>query len=96
MSVLASSGDAGPTDETAAPDAEDFYPFRVNSWPSSDPLVTSVGGTQLHLDANGNRLAPDNVWNDPPTSTARLAVPPAVAGSRRCSAGPSTRTAWPT
>jgi subtilase family serine protease len=26
--------------------------------------VTSVGGTQLHLDADGNRLAPDNVWND--------------------------------
>ena len=67
VSVLASSGDAGPTDETAAPDAEDFYPFRVNSWPSSDPLVTSVGGTHLQLDANGNRLAPDNLWNDPPT-----------------------------
>jgi subtilase family serine protease len=26
--------------------------------------VTSVGGTQLHLDASGNRTAPDNVWND--------------------------------
>jgi subtilase family serine protease len=64
VSVLASSGDAGPTDETAAPDGEDFYPFRVNSWPSSDPLVTSVGGTHLQLDANGNRLAPDSVWND--------------------------------
>jgi subtilase family serine protease len=64
VSVLASSGDAGPTDETAAPDAEDFYPFRVNSWPSSDPLVTSVGGTHLQLDANGNRVAPDSVWND--------------------------------
>ncbi len=68
VSVLASSGDAGPTDATAAPDGEDFYPFRVNSWPSADPLVTSVGGTQLHLDANGNRLAPDNLWNDPPST----------------------------
>jgi hypothetical protein len=28
--------------------------------------VTSVGGTQLHLDAAGNRIAPDNVWNDIP------------------------------
>ena len=64
VSVLASSGDAGPTDETAAPDGEDFYPFRVNSWPSADPLVTSVGGTHLQLDANGNRVAPDSVWND--------------------------------
>jgi subtilase family serine protease len=26
--------------------------------------VTSLGGTQLHLDANGNRLQPDVVWND--------------------------------
>ena len=64
VTVLASSGDAGPTDATAAPDAEDFYPFRVNSWPSADPLVTSVGGTHLQLDGNGNRLAPDSVWND--------------------------------
>jgi subtilase family serine protease len=67
VSVLASSGDAGPTDETAAPDGEDFYPFRVNSWPSADPLVTSVGGTQLHLDPSGIRLAADNAWNDPPS-----------------------------
>jgi subtilase family serine protease len=64
VTVLASSGDAGPTDETAAPDGEDFYPVRVNSWPSADPLVTSVGGTHLQLDDNGNRLAPDSVWND--------------------------------
>ncbi|MGO9820608.1 MAG: protease, partial [Solirubrobacteraceae bacterium] len=64
VTVLGGSGDAGPTDETS--DGTDFYPFRVNSWPSSDPLVTSVGGTQLHLDANGNRLAPDNAWNDTP------------------------------
>jgi subtilase family serine protease len=41
-----------------------WYPFRVDSWPSSDPLVTSVGGTQLHLKTNGNGTAPDNVWND--------------------------------
>jgi subtilase family serine protease len=41
-----------------------LFPFPVNSWPSSDPLVTSVGGTQLNLDDNGNRLSPDVVWND--------------------------------
>jgi subtilase family serine protease len=41
-----------------------LYTFRVNSWPSSDPLVTSIGGTQLTLDDAGNRLAPDVVWND--------------------------------
>ena len=36
----------------------------MNSWPSSDPLVTSVGGTQLNLDQSGNKLTPDVVWND--------------------------------
>jgi subtilase family serine protease len=64
VTVLAGSGDAGPTNATASPDAMDFYPFQVNSWPSSDPLVTSVGGTHLQLDAAGNRLGPDSVWND--------------------------------
>ncbi len=38
--------------------------MQVNSWPSSDPLVTSVGGTQMNLDDAGNRLSPDVVWND--------------------------------
>ncbi len=61
VTVLGSSGDSGATDFTVN---FDLYTHRVNSWPSSDPLVTSLGGTQLHLDANGNRLAPDNVWND--------------------------------
>src|SRR3984893_623901 len=73
VSVLAASGDAGATAPTAG---TGFYPFRVNSWPSSDPLVTSVGGTQLHLDANGVRLAPDNVWND----TTLLGSPAAGGG----------------
>lgn len=63
VTVLASSGDYGSTD--ALPDSTCCYAQQVNSWPSSDPLVTSIGGTQLHLDAQGNRIAPDNVWNDP-------------------------------
>ena len=62
VTVLGSSGDSGPTDFML--NLTDLYTHRVNSWPSSDPLVTSVGGTQLHLDAQGNRTAPDNVWND--------------------------------
>ena len=64
VTMLASSGDAGATD--LLEDTSCCYPFRVTSWPSTDPWVTSVGGTQLHLDASGNRLAPDNVWNDIP------------------------------
>ena len=61
VTVLASSGDTGATNYELN---FDLYPMRVNSWPSSDPLVTSVGGTQLTLDDAGNRLAPDVVWND--------------------------------
>ena len=62
VTVLGASGDAGVTDAEA--DGTTLYPYRVNSWPSCDPLVTSVGGTRLYLDANGNRLQPDSVWND--------------------------------
>jgi subtilase family serine protease len=62
VTVLGSSGDEGATDFQS--NLNDLYTFRVNSWPSSDPLVTSIGGTQLTLDDAGNRLAPDVVWND--------------------------------
>jgi subtilase family serine protease len=62
VTVLASSGDSGATDAMA--DGVTDYPFPVNSWPSSDPLVTSIGGTQLNLDNDGNRVSPDVVWND--------------------------------
>jgi len=62
VTVLAASGDTGTTGFKA--NLTDLYTSRANSWPSSDPLVTSVGGTQLHLDAKGRRTAPDSVWND--------------------------------
>lgn len=62
VTVLASSGDGGATDATADGSAD--YPYPVNSWPSADPLVTSIGGTQLHLDEAGGRTAPDSVYND--------------------------------
>ena len=61
VTVLAASGDDGATNADVN---GNLYPFRVNSWPSSDPLVTSVGGTQLNLDQAGNKLSPDVVWND--------------------------------
>ena len=62
VTVLASSGDDGATN--AETDGSTLYPYRVNSWPSSDPLVTSIGGTQLNLDQPGNKISPDVVWND--------------------------------
>ncbi|MFE2721023.1 S8 family serine peptidase [Kitasatospora sp. NPDC059327] len=62
VTVLAASGDTGATDYQA--NGEDLYPHKVNSWPSADPLVTSVGGTQLTLDDAGRRTTPDRVWHD--------------------------------
>jgi subtilase family serine protease len=44
-------------------DGSTYYHQRTNSWPSTDPLVTSVGGTELHLNQYGGRIAPDSVWN---------------------------------
>ena len=64
VTLVSSSGDTGPTDYKA--NGTDLYRHQVLSWPQSDPLVTSVGGTQLHLNASGTRIAPDNVWNDIP------------------------------
>ncbi|MEZ0089001.1 S8 family serine peptidase [Streptacidiphilus sp. EB129] len=61
VTVLGASGDNGATD--SALDGS-LFPYKVDSWPSSDPLVTSVGGSQLLLDDQGNRLAPDTTWND--------------------------------
>ena len=62
VTVLAASGDSGATDDEA--DGATTYPYRAISWPSSDPLVTSVGGTQLLLAQDGNKIQPDQVWND--------------------------------
>jgi subtilase family serine protease len=62
VTVLGSSGDEGATNFES--DEKTVYPFRTNSWPSSDPLVTSLGGTMLTLSDSGTRLRPDVVWND--------------------------------
>jgi subtilase family serine protease len=61
VTVLAASGDSGAADLEL--DETTYYPFRVTSWPDSDPLVTGVGGTQLHFTAQGTPAAP-TVWND--------------------------------
>jgi subtilase family serine protease len=61
ITVLAASGDSGAADVRT--DGQ-YYLMPVTSWPDSDPLVTGVGGTQLHLSATGQHLQPDSVWND--------------------------------
>jgi len=67
VTVLAASGDSGAAD--VGLDETTYYSFRVTSWPDSDPLVTGVGGTQLHLTAQGTP-APATVWNDTYNSKA--------------------------
>ncbi|HLK01155.1 MAG TPA: S53 family peptidase [Streptosporangiaceae bacterium] len=62
VTMLAALGDSGATDLRL--DGTTFYTRPVTSWEASDPLVTGVGGTELHLDANGNRTAQDSAWND--------------------------------
>lgn len=62
ITVLAASGDSGAAD--VGYDGRTYYTFPVTSWPDSDPLVTGVGGTQLHLNASGAHTSPDTVWND--------------------------------
>lgn len=61
VTVLAASGDSGAADVN---NHNRYYTHPVTSWPTSDPLVTGVGGTKLSLDAAGKRIRPDRVWND--------------------------------
>ena len=62
ITVLAASGDTGAANTGA--DGTTYYTYPTASWPSTDPLVTAVGGTTLRLDSNGNRTAAETVWND--------------------------------
>lgn len=52
VTVLAAAGNTG----VANSDGTNVYPYPTVRWPSSDPLVTSVGGSQLYLDNAGDRL----------------------------------------
>jgi subtilase family serine protease len=61
VTVLAASGDSGAAD--VGLDQTTYYLHPVTSWPDSDPLVTGVGGTQLHFNTAGKPTAP-SVWND--------------------------------
>ena len=62
ITVLASTGDSGAANVMR--NGSTFFLHPTVGWPASDPLVTAVGGTRLHLDAKGNHTSPDTVWND--------------------------------
>ncbi len=81
VSVLAGSGDAGPSGaRTLTPQgfAATFFLHRVAQWPATDPLVTALGGTQLHLTSTGAHIQSDTVWND-----TNLFGSPAASGGGR-------------
>jgi subtilase family serine protease len=62
VTVVSATGDqgaSGPSDPTGSTD----FTTPVAQWPATDPLVTAVGGTELHLDPKGQRVSPDTVWN---------------------------------
>ena len=70
VTMLAASGDSGAADVKL--NGSTYYLFPVTSWSDSDPLVTGVGATQLHLDAQGNATTPATVWNDTYNANANL------------------------
>ncbi len=62
VSVFGATNDQGVSGPPLSGDS--LYHYPVVQWPASDPLVTGVGGTDIQLDAAGNRTAPDVAWND--------------------------------
>ena len=60
VTVLAATGDDGATN--AELDGTTLYTKPTTGWPSTDPLVTAVGGTQLKEGSDGTFSSV--VWND--------------------------------
>ena len=80
VSVFGATNDQGVTGTTRTVAGNVLYDHRVLQWPASDPLVTGVGGTSIHLDAAGNRTSPDTAWNDTwNPAVATFMGPPCVA-----------------
>lgn len=71
MTVLASSGDSG---------ANNLLGFVNASYPASDPLVTSVGGTNLYL-ADDGTYEGETVWNDSDPSLCPFGCTAGVFGA---------------
>jgi subtilase family serine protease len=75
-----SSGCANPDDAVCC------YSTTAIDWPASDPLVTGVGGTELHLNDEGYRTAPDTVWDD---LSSTVGIPGPVYTAAASGGGPS-------
>jgi len=71
ISVFVSSGDFGASNQ---------YPTANASYPASDPLVTSVGGTNLFMADSGSYQSED-VWNDTDPSLCPFGCTDGVFGA---------------
>jgi subtilase family serine protease len=71
VTVVTGAGDSGVTGFTK--DFK-FYLHPALAWPGDDPLITSVGGSELHLNAAGQRVSPDTVWNDTYNAAVQRAI----------------------
>jgi subtilase family serine protease len=60
ITVLTSSGDSGVSNVDASGQP---YPYPTVLFPASSPFVTTVGGTTLFADTNGNYQS-ESVWNN--------------------------------
>ena len=78
ITMLAASGDSGASGPSLDGGSFDH---RVVEWPASDPLVTGVGGTQLHLTAAGRRTSPDTAWNDNANPAVERILKGAILGA---------------
>jgi len=85
VTVLAASGDNGASGETY--NMKSLYDRRVTEWPAADPLVTAVGGSQLHLGRTGTRRRPDVAWSDSGGGRSAVFARPAYQDGVRGLAG---------
>jgi subtilase family serine protease len=63
VTVLGTSGDTGTANLEV--DGNTFYSSPTVLFPGSSPYVTTVGGTMLYADANGNYQS-ESAWSVPP------------------------------
>ena len=61
ITIVACTSDEGAS---GIDDNGNYFKYPVVGWPASDPLVTAVGGTELNLNASGQRAGEDWAWND--------------------------------
>lgn len=70
ITLLASAGDSG----AAQYSCDGSKPVKEVLYPSVDPFVTAVGGTQLHADLSTGEYHDEVVWNEPASGTGATAT----------------------